>query len=394
MLVLERLREEYDAVVENPGAARRIWRMVKMCVRKLVSVLTIPEHIRVRYHGERLRIDSESIQEAMIGVTYRFKNREQLHELYTCLEIPEWFRVPDGGHKIHGEELLLIALERCANGTRLIDLQQKYHIHHAVISKALHVFASWMQNNWGYLIHDNTEFWAPYLEASCNAIMRKISEQYDVDVEGMDDLGRGFRIALFIDCMIIASDRTGGGPMTPGRFAERFPLLVQESFYSGWARVHGIKKQGMGMTNGMAFNVSKGYSCRRHDMHLLGDTDMNSKLEEATEYMCFGDSPYPHMTRITSRNNVEEFEDINRALNGCRISIEWMFRDIAVLWKFVTTKDILKLLDGFINCDNLIDLCFTFSNAHNCMNGNEIAQWFGLLPPTFAVYTSQGKHGV
>ena len=73
MLVLERLREEYDAVVENPGAARRIWRMVKMCVRKLVSVLTIPEHIRVRYHGERLRIDSEPIQEAMIGVTYRFK---------------------------------------------------------------------------------------------------------------------------------------------------------------------------------------------------------------------------------------------------------------------------------------------------------------------------------
>ena len=71
-----------------------------------------------------------------------------------------------------------------------------------------------------------------------------------------------------------------------------------------------------------------------------------------------------------------------------------MFRDIAVLWKFVTTKDILKLLDGFINCDNLIELCFMFGNAHNCMNGNEIAQWFGLSPPTFAVYTSQGKHGV
>lgn len=201
----------------------------------------------------------------------------------------------------------MIALERCANGTRLIDLQQKFHIHHDVIGKALHEIASWMQNNWGYLIHDNTEFWAPYLEASCNAIMRKMSEQYDVDVEGMDDLGRGFRIAFF---------------RTPGRFAERFPLLVQESFYSGWARVHGIKKQGMGMVNGMAFNVSKGYSCRRNDMHLLGDTDMNSKLEEATEYMCFGDSAYPHMTRITSRNYVEEFEDINRALMGCRISIE------------------------------------------------------------------------
>ena len=394
MLVLERLREEHVAVAGNPGAVRRIWRMVKMCVRNLISILIIPEHIKVRYNGERLRIDSESIQDAMIGVTYRFKNRQQLRELHTCLQIPEWFRLPDGGHKIHGEELLLIALERCANGIRLIDLQQKYHIYHAVIGKALHVFASWMQDNWGYLIHDNTEFWTPYLEASCNAIMRKMSEQYDVEVEGMDDEGRGFKIAIFIDCMIIASDRTGGGPMTPGRVAERFPLLVQESFYSGWVCVHGIKKQGMGMANGMAFNVSKGYSCRRHDMHLLADTDMNSKLEEATDYMCFGDSAYPHMTRITSRNNVDEFEDINRALNGCRISIEWMFRDIAVFWKLVTKKDILKLLEGFIKCDNLIDLCFIFSNAHNCMNGNETSQWFGLLPPTFTVYTSQGRHAL
>jgi hypothetical protein len=72
MLLLERLREEHIAVAGNPGAARRIWRMVKICVRKLISVLTIPEHIRVRYKGERLRINSESIQEAMIGVTYRF----------------------------------------------------------------------------------------------------------------------------------------------------------------------------------------------------------------------------------------------------------------------------------------------------------------------------------
>ena len=270
-LVLERLRDEHEAALGNPGAARRIWRMVKSCVRKLVSIMTIPEYIKVRYHGERLRIDSESIQEAMIGVTYRFKSRQQLRELYTCLEIPEWFRLPDGGHKIHGEELLLMALERCVHGTRLIDLQQKYHIFHSVIGKSLNVFARWMQDNWGYLIHDNTEFWVPYLEDSRNAIVRKMREHYDVEVEDIDDQGRGFKIALFIDCMIIASSRTGGGPMTPGKFAERFPLLVQESFYSGWARVHGVKKQGMGMANGMAFNISKGYSCRRHDMHLLGD---------------------------------------------------------------------------------------------------------------------------
>jgi hypothetical protein len=139
--------------------------------------------------------------------------------------------------------------------------------------------------------------------------------------------------------------------MTPGKFAEQFSLLVQESFYNSWARVHGVKKKAICLPNGNG--VTKGYSCRRNDMHLLGDTDMDSRLENVTEFMCLGDSAYPHMARITRRNNLDDFEDINRALNGCRISIEWMFRDITTFWKLVTCKDILKLLDGFINCDNL-----------------------------------------
>jgi hypothetical protein len=46
-------------------------------------------------------------------------------------------------------------------------------------------------------------------------------------------------------------------------------------------------------------------------MHLLGDTDMDSRLEAVTEFMCFGDSAYPHMARITSRYNLDKFADIN-----------------------------------------------------------------------------------
>lgn len=159
--------------------------------------------------------------------------------------------------------------------------------------------------------------------------------------------------------------------MTPGKFTERFPLLVQESFYNGWAQVHGLKKQAMGMANGMAFHVTKGYSCRRNDMHLLGDSDMDSRLENVSKFMCFGDSAYPHMARITSRNNLDEFDNINRDLNDCRISIEWMFRDITIFWKLVACKDILKLLDGFINCDNLLDLCFIFKMLTTVLRGTK-----------------------
>ena len=388
MEILERLQRQREEQIQvgNPAGLRRIWRMTRICMRKLIACVTIPHYVIIEYGGERLRINSESISDAMIAVTYRFKTRQQLRDIFTHFQIPQWFRFPSGGHKLHGEEVLLMALERCALGTRLIDMQQKYHVYHSTIGRAIHMFAGWMQNNWGYLLHDNIDFWVPYLAESCEAIKNKMDEHYDVQVD------ERFRIAQFIDCVIISSSRTGGGPMTPGKFAERFPLLVQESFYNGWARVHGVKKQAIGMANGMAFDVTKGYSCRRNDMHVLGDSDMDSRLEEVTEFMCFGDSAYPHMARITSINNLNEFEDINRALNGCRISIEWMFRDITVLWKLVACKDILKLLDGFINCDNLLDLCFIFNNAYNCMNGNETSQWFGMKPPTIHVYTSQGMN--
>ena len=390
--ILEYLRDQLVLQNGNPAGRKRIWRMTKSCVRKLLSIISIPQLVVVNYNGDRLRINSEVTQDAMIPIKYRFKNRSQLWELHDNLHIPQWFIIPLGGHRIHGQEMLLMALERCALGSRLIDMQQKYHIYHSVIGKALHNFALWMQDNWGYLIHDNNEFWMPYLRTSCEAIRNKLLDHYDVEVDEIGDGEDGFLIAQFIDCIIIPSSRTGGGPMTPGKFAARFPYLVQEAFYSGWAKVHGIKKQAMGMANGMAFNIIKGYSCRRYDMHLLADTDMNSILEDETMFMCFGDSVYPHMSRITSRNNVDLFNEINAGLNGCRITIEWMFRDLTIMWKLVASKDILKLLGGFVQCDNLIDLCFIFCNAHNCMNSNEISQWFEMMPPTFTVYTSQGKN--
>ena len=194
----------------------------------------------------------------------------------------------------HGEYPNVVRLVAKESNVLLIDMQQKYHIIHSVISIALHHFALWMQDNWGYLIHDNTEFWLPYLRTSCEAIRTKLLDHYDVEVDEIVDDGHGFLIAQFIDCIIIPSSRTGGGPMTPGKFAARFPYLVQEALYSGWAKVHGIKKQAMGLANGMAFNISKGYSCRRHDMHLLADTDMNSVLEADTMFMC-----YCHKVSIT-----------------------------------------------------------------------------------------------
>jgi hypothetical protein len=59
-----------------------------------------------------------------------------------------------------------------------------------------------MNENWGYLLRDNFEFWVENLEESRDAIKAKMLSQYDYDVDAnMAD----FLVLLFIDCTIIPS---------------------------------------------------------------------------------------------------------------------------------------------------------------------------------------------
>jgi hypothetical protein len=252
-----------------------------------------------------------------------------------------------------------------------------------------------MNENWGYLLRDHFEFWGDYLEESRDAIKAKMLSQYGYNVD--EDLDEDFLVALFIDCTIIPSCRTGGGPMAPGVFAARYPYLVQEAFYNGWKKCHGIKKQSIGMANGMAFQVSKGYSCRRHDLHLLVESDINDRLVELTSerppeehFSCYGDSAYPHQYRTTCNRDGDEYTELNKAMNGCRESIEWMYRDLTQYWRIIGKKHTFQLLTGFERADNIIDLCFTLNNAWNCMNHNETSQWFQCPPPSFEAYTAEG----
>ena len=58
-------------------------------------------------------------------------------------------------------------------------------------------------------------------------------------------------------------------------------------------------------------------------------------------------------------------------MNSCRENIEWMYRDLKIMWAITSSKYKLKLLEDFVQTDNLFDTCWIFSNALNCMNGNE-----------------------
>jgi RNase H-like domain found in reverse transcriptase len=86
----------------------------------------------------------------------------------------------------------------------------------------------------------------------------------------------------------------------------------------------------------------------------------------------------------------DQFGDIKAGMYSCRELIEWMYRDIKIMWAITSGKYKLKLLEDFVQTVNLIDTCWIFNNALNCMNGNETPQFFKTKPPSFATYTSLG----
>ena len=81
---------------------------------------------------------------------------------------------------------MLLAIERCALGSRYLDLQTRYHVQHSVIRRGINFFAHWLKENWGYLLRDYMLFWGGYLEASMMAIRRKMLNQYHDDVDELE----------------------------------------------------------------------------------------------------------------------------------------------------------------------------------------------------------------
>jgi hypothetical protein len=244
-------------------AARRVKRFLRLILRQFFVVAALPVIPRINFAGIRLRFNT--IDPLRIVDTYRFKIVAQLQQLEDLLQLPDDNIIE--GSRVHGEEILLIALERCALGTRLIDLQAKYHIVHYLCGQIVTWFAQWIQDHWIWLIHDNLAYWYIFIhrhiyiynicihvhirsiyiyiyifmyiyiytylkryvpangqpnglslaEISANAIRNKLIDHYGQQVEPV--CPDGFKIAFAVDCMITESLRIGGVTMTSGQFA-------------------------------------------------------------------------------------------------------------------------------------------------------------------------------
>ena len=150
--------------------------------------------------------------------------------------------------------------------------------------------------NWGYLLLNNREYWLDKLGSCAEAIRQKLAtlprEANRIEFEEGE-----FCVALFIDNTLFAMSRPGGGPLTAGELAPRMTKLLQQAFWTGWKKLHGLKWQTVIMPNGMDFNVWGPASARRNDNFTLHRSNIEDKLRDLQadrllKFKMHGDSVY------------------------------------------------------------------------------------------------------
>jgi hypothetical protein len=124
-----------------------------------------------------------------------------------------------------------------------------------------------------------------------------------------DDPNGGFCVALIIDNTITAMNRVGGGPSAGGVMAPRLPNEVQQAWWTGWKKLHGIKWQTVDMPNGMNFDVWGPVSVRRNDNYALNHSLIQEKMRalqagQELRFKILGDSAYTANDVIVTGNSV------------------------------------------------------------------------------------------
>ena len=214
---------------------------------------------------QRVYITIDSLRDAVIPIYYRFKNKSQLRRVYDGFRFPSLFRTSTR-EKFTGEEVFLCGIRRLTFPNRTVESfwQTDFGFDHQQVSKVFNIFIGFILMNWAYLLLDHLKFWKPYLKGFAESIRQQVVSMGcyfpSAGTEG------GFAVCAFIDNTMNATCRPGGGPARDGKSAPRNDPLIQQAWYNGWKKLHGLKWQTVDFPNGMNGHVYGPISVRRNDL--------------------------------------------------------------------------------------------------------------------------------
>ncbi len=173
------------------------------------------------------------------------------------------------------------------------------------------------------------------------------------------------------------------------------PKTNQRTMYNGYKRVHAMKFQSVVVPDGLIANLSGPYEGKRHDSTMLYQSGLLPLLEQhavhnGTPLCLYGDPAYPLGVHLQGpfkdRQLTPGMELFNKSMSSVRVSVEWMFGSICNYFALIDMKKQQKINLSAIG--KIYVVSALLQNAHTCLYGNIVSEFFELSPPTLEQYFS------
>ena len=170
------------------------------------------------------------------------------------------------------------------------------------------------------------------------------------------------------------------------------PTQGQRALFSGHKRYHGVKYQHVMAPNGIIVHCFRPFEGRRHDSAMLRESNLLALIAGITDrtgrqLALYGDGGYPLRPCLLSPYRGPQTAQqtaFNMQMSKARISVEWGFGKVVTLFAFINfyanQKFFLQPVGPYFTVATLL------TNCHTCLYGSEIADLFGLKPPTLEEY--------
>mmetsp|Transcript_18556 Transcript_18556/g.31219 ORF Transcript_18556/g.31219 Transcript_18556/m.31219 type:complete len:424 (+) Transcript_18556:55-1326(+) len=332
----------------------------------------------------------EEISDSDCRTRYLF-TKEQLVRLHKALRLDRWPEVKlDNGSKFGSEEIMLIGLHRFVFPQRFCDMTSIYGRDWSALNRAFNWFCKYMRIHFSHLIYDNCEYWKPEFEYFAECVRKKVEEKSDGNIRF--DPG-SYCVFGFVDDTVIKTTRPGGGPCEEGPNAARFNTLIQMAFYSGYKKHHGIKYQTLELPNGLCMDAFGPCSFRQNDLEVLGLSNLNNRLADLNDvggkqYKTYCDGIFPVLSHMLSKHigaTTREQRYENGIMTKIRIGNEWAYGITGNLFSLINWSYGLRLRQNREHA-NYFAVATILRNAHCCLNGSNISQYFNCYPPSLENY--------
>ena len=295
--------------------------------------------------------------------------KEDIPLLAMSLRVPDQFKCRQGT-VCGGLEGLCLLLKRLAYPCRYSDLIYRFGRPVPELCMLNNVVLDWVYDTHA---HRLTSWNQPFLSPLC-------LEQY---VQAIRRKGCPLDHCFgFIDGTVRQISRPGEN---------------QRVVYNGHKRVHSLKFQSVAIPSGLIANLFGPVEGRRHDAGMLADSNLLQALQRHANNtvgnpLCvYGDMAYPLRPQLMCPYRradypilTQDMQAFNRAMSELRVSVEWLFGDVANCFKFIDYKKNLKIGMSSIGKQYLV--CALLRNCLTCLYGNSTSQFFDLEPPTLHNY--------